>query len=72
MPGPEATAQARILLLLRNSAEPLPLRLIAARTGILYPTAAVLLSRMKKRGDVIAGADRGTWTVPGPQQSLAS
>lgn len=64
-PGPEATAQARILLLLKNTPGPVPLRLIAARTGILYPTAAVLLSRMKKRGEVIPGDDRGTWTAPG-------
>jgi hypothetical protein len=71
-PGPEATAQARILLLLKNTPEAIPLRLVAARTGILYPTAAVLLSRMKKRGEVIPGAERGTWTVPGPQESLAS
>jgi len=73
-PGPEATAQARILLLLKNTPEPLPLRLIAAKTGVMYPTAAVLLTRMKHRGQVVQGEERGTWTAAeaAPAEALAS
>jgi len=69
-PGPEATGQARILLLLRNSEEPLSAQLIGAKTGINYAVTRVLLSRMKKRGEVTPGEERGTWTVPAEPPQL--
>jgi hypothetical protein len=62
-PGPEATGQNRIMLLLRNSDEPLSAQLIAAKTGINYAVTRVLLSRLKKRGEVVPGEERGTWTM---------
>ena len=63
-PGPEATGQARMLLLLRNSEGPLSAQMVAAKTGISYPVVRVLLTRMKHRGEVEQGEQRGTWTVP--------
>lgn len=62
-PGPEATGQSRILLLLRNSEEPMSAQLIAAKTGINYAVTRVLLSRMKKRGQVAGAEERGTWAA---------
>ena len=70
-PGPEASGQLRILLLLKNSPAPLSAQLISAKTGIKYPVVRVLLSKMKRRGEVIPGAARGSWTVP-LTQSVAS
>jgi hypothetical protein len=70
-PGPDATGQARILLLLRNSPGPVSAQLIAAKTGIKYAVVRVLLSRMKRRGEVIPGAARGSWTVPDAAASAA-
>jgi AAA domain-containing protein len=63
-PGPEATAQARIVMLLANSDSPLSLQVVAAKTGVPYGTCKTLLSRLGKRGEVIPGAVRGTWTTP--------
>lgn len=63
-PGPDATGQARILLLLRNSPVPLSAQLISAKTGIKYAVVRVLLSRMKRRGEVTPGETRGSWTIP--------
>lgn len=71
-PGPDATGQARILLLLRNSAAPLSAQLISAKTGIKYPVVRVLLSRMKRRGEVEPGSARGSWTVPEVRDAQAS
>lgn len=70
--GPEATGQARILLLLLNSPVALQAQLIAAKTGISYPVVRVLLTRMRKRGEVIPGDVRGSWTVPAEEAEAAS
>ena len=51
-------------MLLNNSPAPLSAQLIAAKTGIKYAVVRVLLSKMKRRGEVIQGEARGSWTVP--------
>jgi RecA-family ATPase len=68
--GPEATGQARILLLLANSPAPLTPQLIAAKTGIKYPVTRVLLSRMARRGEVISPS-RGAYTTPRERRATA-
>jgi AAA domain len=70
-PGPEASGQLRIMLLLRNAPVPLSAQLIAAKTGIKYPVVRVLLSRMRKRGQVTPGTARGSWTIPSAEAPAA-
>ncbi len=70
-PGPDATGQARILLLLKNSPVALSAQLISAKTGIKYPVVRVLLSRMRRRGEVEPGSARGSWTVPDAKAGAA-
>lgn len=50
--GPNPTGQAKILALLRQYRRPMSLREIADRTGVPYGSAAVLLSRMVKKGEL--------------------
>jgi hypothetical protein len=69
-PGPAPTGQARILLLLANSADPMTAQLISSKTGLKYTVAKVLLSRMARRGELIC-TDRGTYTTPREQRASA-
>jgi hypothetical protein len=48
--GPASNGQARVLLLLRNTSEPLTAQQIAQRTSLAYPTVRVLLHRLAGRG----------------------
>ena len=57
--GPASTGQARVLLLLRNTAGPLTAQQIAQRTSITYPTVRVLLHRLN------TGHWTGSATNPG-------
>jgi len=69
-PGPAPTAQARILLLLANSADPMTPQLVAAKTGLKYSVTRVLLSRMTRRGELVSPS-RGTYTTPREQRASA-
>jgi hypothetical protein len=69
-PGPAPTGQARIMLLLANSADPMTAQLIASKTGLKYSVTRVLLSRMVRRGELVSPS-RGTYTTPRAQKASA-
>jgi hypothetical protein len=68
--GPAPTGQARITLLLANSAEPMSAQLIASKTGLKYSVTRVLLSRMTRRGELVSPS-RGTYTTPREHRASA-
>jgi hypothetical protein len=70
-PGPAPVGQHRIMPVLRNTGHPMSTQEIAALTGISYATAAVLLHRMVRRGEVVK-AGRGAYQAPDESAARAA
>jgi hypothetical protein len=60
--GPASNGQARVLMLLRNTAAPMTAQQIAQRTSIGYPTVRVLLHRLAGRG-LVTSPTRNAYTA---------
>ena len=60
--GPAGNGQARLLLLLRNTAAPMSAQQLAARSGIACSTVRVQLSRLVKAGQVTSPS-RGVFAL---------